>query len=158
TTSPASATIGAGQSTTFVVTVAPQGGPFRSAVTLSCGNANLPPQTACTFNPSTVTPGSGSAQSTLTISTTASSMVGPGPLDRVTPLSSGPSSRWPMGFLFLMGMAVAVGVAYTTTRQPGVPFRGGQIRALAAVAAAALLVTSVGETIARSASMEASGI
>ena len=39
------------------MTVAPQGGAYNSAVTLSCSSGNLPPQTTCVFDPPTVTPG-----------------------------------------------------------------------------------------------------
>jgi len=66
---PGSATVDAGQTATYKVTVGAQGGAFAGAVTLGC--SNLPPGATCTFNPSTVAPGAASAQSTLTISTTA---------------------------------------------------------------------------------------
>ena len=65
--SPASATVAAGNVATYNVTVSAQGGAFNAPITLSCGN--LPTQAVCTFNPATVSPGGGSAQSTLTIST-----------------------------------------------------------------------------------------
>jgi subtilase family protein/centrosomal CEP192-like protein len=70
--SPSSTTVAAGRSATYTVTVSAQGGQFGNSVTLGC--SNLPAQTACSFNPATVTPGSTSAQSTLTISTTARSL------------------------------------------------------------------------------------
>jgi hypothetical protein len=66
---PASATVNAGQPAVYKLTVSAQGGAFPAGVTLGC--ANLPPQTSCSFAPPTVTPGATSAQSTLTISTTA---------------------------------------------------------------------------------------
>ena len=69
--SPAVATLAAGASSTHVVTVTPQNGPYNTEITLGCATGNLPPQTTCTFNPPTVTPGSGAARSTLTVSTTA---------------------------------------------------------------------------------------
>ena len=68
---PAAGSIPAGRSASFVVTVAPQGGPFRSEVTLGCANGNLPPQVACSFDPPTVTPGTTAVKSILTLSTTA---------------------------------------------------------------------------------------
>jgi hypothetical protein len=68
---PAAATIAAGGSSTHVVTVTPQNGPYNTEVTLSCANGNLPPQTTCTFNPPTVTPGRNPVRSTLTVSTAA---------------------------------------------------------------------------------------
>jgi len=70
---PASATLAAGATSTHVVTVTPQSGAYNSEITLSCSSGNLPPQTTCTFDPPTVTPGRGPARSTLTISTTARS-------------------------------------------------------------------------------------
>lgn len=92
--SPASVTVPAGSSAKFVVTVAPQGGPFKSEVALSCASGNLPPQVTCSFNPPTVTPGTGSAQSILTITTTASAVVPPMNLEIPgSPAVSG-LSRW----------------------------------------------------------------
>jgi hypothetical protein len=64
--SPAAATVAAGAAT-YTVKASAQGGAFTAPITLSCGN--LPTQAVCTFSPATLTPGSGSAQSTLTIST-----------------------------------------------------------------------------------------
>ena len=49
------------------MTVTPQGGPYNTAIALSC--SNLPPQATCSFNPPTVTPGAATAQSILTITT-----------------------------------------------------------------------------------------
>jgi subtilase family protein/HYDIN/CFA65/VesB family protein len=68
---PGSATIAAGGSTTQTITIAPQNGPYSSEITLSCGSGNLPPQTTCTFDPPTVTPGANPVTSRLTITTTA---------------------------------------------------------------------------------------
>jgi hypothetical protein len=68
--SPASATVTAGQSATFTVTVTPAGG-FAAAVTLSCGA--LPSQASCAFATPSVTPSVGQpAQVTLNVSTAAS--------------------------------------------------------------------------------------
>jgi hypothetical protein len=69
--SPTAATVVAGGSSTHVVTVTPQNGPYNTEVTLSCASGNLPPQTTCTFNPPTVTPGPNPVRSTLTVSTAA---------------------------------------------------------------------------------------
>jgi hypothetical protein len=68
--SPASATVPAGQSATFTITVTPAGG-FASAVNLSCGA--LPSESNCVFSPESVTPAGQPAQVKLTISTAASS-------------------------------------------------------------------------------------
>lgn len=70
--SPDAATVTSGQSSRHVVTIPPQGGAYNSEVTLSCASGNLPPQTTCEFDPSTVTPGATGASSTLTISTVSS--------------------------------------------------------------------------------------
>jgi hypothetical protein len=69
--SPATATVTAGSSSNFIVTLTSQNGPFNSPITLSCGN--LPAQATCTFSPATLTPGGGPVQSALTISTTGAS-------------------------------------------------------------------------------------
>jgi Subtilase family/Abnormal spindle-like microcephaly-assoc'd, ASPM-SPD-2-Hydin len=67
--SPSSASVNAGQTATYQVTVSAQGGAFASGITLGC--SNLPSGAACTFNPPSLAPGGATAQSTLTISTTA---------------------------------------------------------------------------------------
>lgn len=69
------ATAQAGKSATYSVTVGSQFGAFSNPVSLSC--SGLPSLASCSFSPPTVTPGSGSATSTLTISTTAPSLVFP---------------------------------------------------------------------------------
>jgi hypothetical protein len=75
--SPPAVTIAAGQTSSHVVTIAPQNGPYNTPVTLSCAAGNLPPQTTCAFDPPTVVPGSAGATSRLTVSTLASSFVPP---------------------------------------------------------------------------------
>jgi subtilase family serine protease len=67
---PSSVTIAAGQSGTAMFTVAPQNG-FDSQVSFSV--TGCPTEAICTFNPTSVTPQSGAATSTLTITTTAPS-------------------------------------------------------------------------------------
>jgi hypothetical protein len=70
TATPAAATIGAGQSATFTVNVAPAAGSasFDTAVVLSC---TAPASVTCSLSPTDVTPATGTATSTLTISTVA---------------------------------------------------------------------------------------
>lgn len=65
---PANATVIAGQSTQFMLTVTPAGA-FANNVTFSC-----PPITGitCTFDPAMVTPANGAANTTLTVTTSAS--------------------------------------------------------------------------------------
>ena len=75
--SPSSATLAAGQSATFAVTVSPQNGRFSTPIALSCNGASLPPGTSCSFNPDTVTPGTSVVRSTLTVTTTQSAAAPP---------------------------------------------------------------------------------
>ncbi len=74
TANPTSATMLAGQTATFTITVTPLGG-FNSPVNFSCGT--LPLLATCTFSPNPVTPNGGPATTTLTIRTTAAAMVSP---------------------------------------------------------------------------------
>ena len=69
--SPSSATVKTGGTATYTLTVSPVGGSFGNAINLSCGS--LPNLTTCSFSPSSFTPGSNSATSTLKIATTGSS-------------------------------------------------------------------------------------
>lgn len=71
TAQPGTATISAGQTASFTVTVTPSGS-FSSPVTLSC--SNLPSQAACLINPNPVTP-TGATNATVQISTVARSSV-----------------------------------------------------------------------------------
>jgi hypothetical protein len=74
---PNAPTVPAGGSATYLVTVSPQGGAFKSAITLTCSNGNLPPGATCSFNPPTLTPGSAAVQSVLTIVTTRNAIAAP---------------------------------------------------------------------------------
>jgi large repetitive protein len=69
---PASLTISATQPGTVTVSVTPQNG-FSSAVSFSC--AGLPSGATCSFLPNTVTPSSGVATTTLTVSISGSASV-----------------------------------------------------------------------------------
>ncbi len=63
-----SATVAAGQSVSYTFSAAPVGGTtFTGAVNFAC--ANLPAQTSCGFNPTSITAGAGTTAVTLTIST-----------------------------------------------------------------------------------------
>jgi hypothetical protein len=64
--SPSTITISAGQSGSFAVSAKPQSGSFNSAISLSC--SGVPSGLSCSFSPAAITPGSGIATSTLTIS------------------------------------------------------------------------------------------
>ena len=74
--SPASVTISSGKSGTLTVTAQAQSGSFNSPITLSC--RNLSTALSCAFSPATITPGSGTATSTLKISNIATSTNSPG--------------------------------------------------------------------------------
>jgi hypothetical protein len=69
--SPSSASVTAGQSAAYTISVSPQMGAFTSAVNLACTSATLPAEVACTFAPGSVTPGASPVTSKLTITTTA---------------------------------------------------------------------------------------
>jgi len=66
--SPSSATIKAGQTATFTITISPVNG-MNSPVTFAC--SGLPAASSCTFSPASVTPNGGPVSTTLTLSTTA---------------------------------------------------------------------------------------
>src|ERR1700686_474280 len=67
--SPSAITIPAGQSGHFTVTAKPQSGAFNNPISLSC--AGISSNLSCSFSPASITPGSGVATSTLTISAAA---------------------------------------------------------------------------------------
>ncbi len=63
-----SATVTAGSSATFTISVTPKGGSFTNSIRFSC--TGMPALAACAFAPATITPGATSASTTLTMSTT----------------------------------------------------------------------------------------
>ncbi len=65
---PSASTVVAGQSTQFMLTIAPAGG-FTNDVTFACSNVI---GITCAFNPATVTPTRGTASTSLTVTTSAS--------------------------------------------------------------------------------------
>ena len=70
---PANASVNTGNSITATVSVSGLNG-FNGAVSLAC--SGLPANATCSFNPSSLSPGSGSANSTLTITAGAGTQVG----------------------------------------------------------------------------------
>jgi hypothetical protein len=64
--SPASITIPSGQTGRFTITATAQTGNFNTPISLSC--AGIPSNLNCSFSPAAITPGSGIASSTLTVS------------------------------------------------------------------------------------------
>ncbi len=69
-TTTSSNTIQPGASATYTLSASAVGGSFNNPVTLGC--SGLPAEATCSFSPSTVTPGSTKATTTLTITTTSS--------------------------------------------------------------------------------------
>jgi hypothetical protein len=67
--SPSAVTVPEGKASTVKVTAAMQSGTSNTPIALSCNG--LPSTLSCTFSPGSITPGSGTATSTLTISTVA---------------------------------------------------------------------------------------
>lgn len=109
--SPSDAAVRAGQSATYTITAAPQFGPFGNAVTFAC--SGLPALAACSFNPASVTPGANPANTTLTITTTAASLVPPTgrrlpPLSPLAPV---------VGLLGLALLLVLASARYEAQRQ-----------------------------------------
>lgn len=96
-------TVQAGNSATYTLTASAVGGSFSHGIKFACGG--LPTNATCSFSPSTVTPETGKATTTLTIavgSTTASNV----PADR--------SHEYPMGYAWmqLQGLG-ALGIVLT---------------------------------------------
>jgi len=81
--------------------VTPQNG-FNQAVKFSC--SGLPAKATCAFNPLTVTPSSGALTTTLTIQTTAASLL-------IGDHRVEPNSPLPVGLLLLVGFAAIAGMA-----------------------------------------------
>jgi len=67
-TNPSSMTISSGGSGNLTVTAASQSGAFNNAIALTC--SGLPQGMTCSFSPASITPGSGSVNSVLTIAAT----------------------------------------------------------------------------------------
>jgi hypothetical protein len=98
--SPASATIKAGQSATFTITISPVNG-MNSPVTFAC--SGLPAASSCTFSPASVTPNGSPVSTTLTVSTTAASSLAT-PIAGLRPWTF---TSWSLGIVFgffVMGM------------------------------------------------------
>ncbi len=99
TSNPPSATVVAGQSAVFTLTVTPQG-TYNSAIGFAC--SGLPAVAACSFSPATVTPGANPATTTLTITTAPqTALLTPGPRGNRSGLFN---ATW----LLLPGMLVGI--------------------------------------------------
>lgn len=107
--SPVSQTIAAGQTATYTLSAAPDNG-FNQTVTWSCTGA--PAAATCSVSPSTLTlDGIHTARVTVTLTTTARSMVSLPDLPRTSPLRL-PSYTWAWrlaSLAALLGLSVALG-------------------------------------------------
>ena len=150
--SPSSITIPAGQSGSFTVTAKPQSGSFDSPISLSC--SGIPSGLTCSFSPVTITPGSGTAASTLTISST--SVAGVNSLQRRESLPIYAAWLLPFGiagFAFIgkatrrCGAQVLVLFALIVTGMVTVSCGGGAgAQGIAAPAASSYTVTILGNS------------
>ena len=102
--SPGSATVTAGQSSTYTLTLTPVYG-FKQTVSLSCGT--LPQATACAFSPATVTlDGTNPATTKLTVSTTTRSSFSPGRQRLQAPPPAVPFGRFALAMFLLAVLAI----------------------------------------------------
>lgn len=109
---PTAVTVARGQSGMSTITATPMNGSFGNAITFSC--SGLPAQSACVFNPTSVTPGASPAMTQLTITTSAPAMIPGAPL----------SYRWSPPPIYVLGLTLlalllfAAGFALKRTRAP----------------------------------------
>jgi hypothetical protein len=110
---PPSRTIRAGESTTYTLTVTPVSG-FNQAVALTCTATPALSRGTCTISPNPVTPdGTGDPikTATVTVTTTAPSMVGPNSGPRLAP--PGAPARW----LWLLALGTLAALAAARKRR-----------------------------------------
>jgi len=92
--SPQSATIKAGQTAMFTITVNPVNG-LNSSITFAC--SGLPAASSCNFSPASLTPGGSPVSTTLTIATTAPSAAAAIPIAGPHPWTF---TVWPVAMMF----------------------------------------------------------
>src|SRR5439155_9712881 len=113
--SPATASVKAGQSATYTVSVQPRNGAFSNSISLAC--SNLPSLASCSFSPASATPGANTVSSMLTVSTTAASALVKPPDGRVLELPL-LALRLELGGLALVGLGLlSVGGRKSPRRQ-----------------------------------------
>ena len=111
-----SATVSAGQSATYTLSVSPSGG-FAKSVSLSCTGA--PAQSTCSISPSTISlNGSTATKATVTVSTTGSGLI--------LPLAmSGPSNAWRGRYMLMIlewaGTLLLLGAGLLLKRRDRLP-------------------------------------
>lgn len=131
-TSPGSATIGAGSAASYTLTVAPLGGSFNNHVNLTCsGVPALPARSTCNLSSSSVTPGSQSVTVTVTVETT-------GPSAKALPSGPEPQSPFYATWIQMQGLGV-LGLIVTGF---GSKRRRASVIALAIVVSALLLLSA----------------
>lgn len=134
-----SASVSAGASATFAVDVAPQNGPYDSAVSFSC--QGLPRGCTATFAPAAVTPGASTASTTLTLATRArAAAAGSAAVAPPSPGSGLVGSRLPAAVLAILFSALVAFGALSGKRFGLAPAR----RALAAAALVLLVLGLAG--------------
>ena len=111
--SPFSATIKAGQTAMFTITVNPVNG-LNSSITFAC--SGLPAASSCNFSPASLTPGGSPVSATLTISTTA-----PGSAAPIAGLHPWTLAPWPVAVLFGL-FVVSIGNRGKKTRRWSLAF------------------------------------
>jgi photosystem II stability/assembly factor-like uncharacterized protein len=126
-----SATVAAGQSATYTLSVIPQGG-FNQAVSLACTGA--PSEATCTVTPASVAlNGSSSQNVTVTVTTTAASALPPGN----PPAGQG---RWPRALWIVMLGLAAIGALRFVGAGSARPNRSAKRSPTSALAAILLFV------------------
>jgi hypothetical protein len=138
---PNSATVAAGESASYTVTIGPIGY-FDSEVTMSCGG--LPSVASCSFSPAAVTPNDADATSTLTVSTTATTAA-----SLTAPLGGSGDRATPWLLLLALGLP-GIGMAGLVLRERDSGRNVGLKFALVAIVSAATLVNACGDSTAPS--------
>ncbi len=138
---PSTQTVTSGQSAAYTFNVLPVGSSFAGNVTLSC--TGVPALTQCSFSPASVTPGSTSATSVMTITTTAASAAS---VRRVGIALFLPTSMGLPGLMMLF--------AIPRRRKKG---RASLVLGVAALVMLALIVTSCGAAAPTSSSQTGGG-
>jgi Kelch motif protein/HYDIN/CFA65/VesB family protein/centrosomal CEP192-like protein len=119
-----SATVAAGSSATYTLSIAPAGG-FNQTLSLSCTGA--PTLSTCNVNPMSLTlNGSSSSTATVTLTTTAPTAVGPRPPDPPRP---GPLS--PVGWPWLVALVMLGLSGASAARRYGAPLARQRLARLA---------------------------
>ncbi len=103
--SPSSITLSAGQQAAYSVTLTPEGGAFSDSVSLTCSLPTGLTSASCSLSPPSVSPGSNSGVSALTVTTA-------GPLARAVPFPGERSSRTLVASVLVAPTFVLAGIAF----------------------------------------------